>query len=72
MREAHPKQLAFSSRTRVKAAIGCLDMARAFYRGARVHAGARKLQILSVKTTKNRVGARKNREKNFAINHDSL
>ena len=56
----------------MKAAIGCLDMAKAFYKGARVHAGARKLQILSAKTMKTRIGAHKNREKFFAYFHDSL
>ena len=57
--------------TRVRAAIGCLDMAKARYKGAKVHAGARKLQIMSAETPKNRIGAHASREKEKTKSPDS-
>ena len=68
--QAHSKQLAFFPRISLKAAIGCLDMAKAFYKRVKVRAGARKLQMLLAKTTKNRIAASATREKKFAKSAD--
>ena len=62
MRPSASKTTRVLSPFRVKAAIGCLDMAKAFYKGAKVDVCARKLSEDFEKTA---LAAAPMRKKNF-------
>ena len=65
------QELAFSPRTRLQAAIGCLDMAKAHYKGAKVHAGALKLSETSTKTAFPPAPAAKKKTQNAPIRFEN-